>query len=111
MKRVHITWLLATVLLAGCTQESQNQIRRGIQNWTGTDGVLEVYAGNQVVRRFLKIDKLSTALGTSDDLPRSYRFGYGVLDENLNGQVDGGEQRVYFEVSAFSTYVFFENPR
>jgi hypothetical protein len=111
MKRVHITWLLATVLLAGCTQESQNQIRRGIQNWTGTDGVLEVYAGNQAVRRFLKIDKLSTALGTSDDLPRSYRFGYGVLDENLNGQVDAGEQRIYFEVSAFSTYVFFENPR
>lgn len=101
----------AAALLAGCTQERQNQIRREIQNWTGTDGVLEIYAGPQVVRRFLKIDKLSTALGTDDAAPRAYRFGYGVLDENLNGQVDPGEKRVYFEVGAFATYVFFENPR
>jgi hypothetical protein len=33
-----------------------------------------------------------------------------VLDENLNGTVDSGEKRVYFEVSDFSHYVFFENP-
>ena len=73
--------------------------------------MLEVYSGNQVVKRFLKVDKLSTALGTSDDAPRSYRFGYGVLDENLNGQVDEGEKRVYFEIGDFNAYVFFENPR
>jgi len=59
----------------------------------------------------MKIDKLSTALGTDDNQPRHYRFGYGVLDENLNGQTDSGEKRVYFEISDFSTYVFFENPR
>lgn len=100
----------AALMLGACTQESQNQLRRGIQNWTGTDGVLEVYSGNQVVKRFLKVDKLSTALGTSDDAPRSYRFGYGVLDQNLNGQVDPGEKRVYFEVGDFNAYVFFENP-
>ena len=99
------------LLLAGCTQERQNQIKREIQNWTGTDGVMEVYAGSQLVRRFLKVDKLSTALGTDDGSPREYRFGYGVLDENLNGTVDTGEKRVYFEVGGFSTYVFFENPR
>jgi hypothetical protein len=96
--------------LAACTQEQQNQIKRDIQNWTGTDGVLEVYAGNQVVKRFLKIDKLSTALGTNDKEPRNYRYGYGVLDENLNGQVDAGEKRIYFEVGEFNAYVFFENP-
>ena len=73
--------------------------------------MLEVYAGDKVVRRFLKVDKLSTALGTDDSKPRAYRFGYGVLDENLNFQVDPGEKKVYFEVSDFSTYVFFENPR
>ena len=101
----------AAVLLAACTQEKQNQIRREIQNWTGTDGILEVYAGDKLVRRFLKIDKISTALGTDDHLPRSYRFGYGVLDENLNGVVDSGEKRVYFEISDYATnYVFFENP-
>lgn len=106
------TALTALALLAGCTQEQQNKIGRDLQNWTGTDGVLEVYMGNQVVRRFLKIDKLSTALGTDDGRARSYRYGYGVLDENLNGVVDKGEQKVYFEISDFSTpYVFFENPR
>ena len=53
-------------LLAACTQEQQNKLGRDIQNWTGTNGVLEVYAGDKVVRRFLKVDKLSTALGTDD---------------------------------------------
>ena len=104
--------LIGAALLAGaCTQERQNQIKREIQNWTGTNGVLEVYAGDKVVKRFLKIDKLSTALGTDDGKPRAYRFGYGVLDENLDGQANDGEKRVYFEVSDFSHYVFYESPR
>ena len=71
-------------LLAGCTQEQQNKISRDIQNWTGTNGVLEVYAGDKVARRFMQVDKISTALGTDDGKPRAYRYGYGVLDENLN---------------------------
>ena len=111
-----ITLLLAAtaglLLLAGCTQEKQNEIRRSIQNWTGTNGVLEVYAGDKVVRRFLKIDKLSTAYGTDDAQPRNYRYGYGVLDENLNMVADADEKRVYFEISNQGTnYLFFENPR
>lgn len=111
--RTHIIGVViaATLLAAGCTQERQNQIKREIQNWTGTNGVMEVYSGSQVVKRFLKVDKLSTALGTDDSQPRAYRFGYGVLDENLNGQVDPGEKRVYFEVGDYATYVFFESPR
>jgi hypothetical protein len=72
--------------------------------------VVEVYAGDKLVRRFLKVDKLSTALGTDDRLPRAYRFGYGVLDENLNFVADPGEKRVYFEIGGFGEYVFFENP-
>lgn len=96
--------------LGACTQERQNQIRRDIQNWTGTNGVLEVYAGDKVVKRFLKIDKLSTALGTDDSAPRAYRYGYGVLDENDNGIADPNEKRVYFEVGDYTHYVFFENP-
>ena len=99
-------------LLSACTQEQQNKIQRDIQNWTGTNGVLEIYAGDKLVRRFIKIDKLSTAMGTDDNKPRPYRFGYGVLEENLNMTVDAGEKRVYFEVSDYaSNYVFFENPR
>ena len=102
---------LTSLLLAACTQEQQNKISRDIQNWTGTNGVLEVYAGDKVVRRFLKVDKISTALGTSDKTPRAYRYGYGVLDENLNMQVDAGEKKVYFEISDYTNAVFFENPR
>ena len=102
---------MALLSLSACTQEKQNQIKREIQNWTGTNGVLEVYSGEKVVKRFLKIDKLSTAIGTSDNVPRSYRYGYGVLDENSNGLIDSTEKRVYFEVGDYSQYVFFENPR
>ncbi len=101
---------IAALSLTACTQEQQNKIGRGIQNWTGTDGVLEVYSGDKLVRRFLKVDKISTALGTDDNTAREYRYGYGVLDANLNMQVDPTEKRVYFEFSNYSTTVFFENP-
>ena len=104
--------LLTLFALASCTQEQQNKISRDIQNYTGTNGVLEIYAGDKLVRRFLKVDKISTALGTDDNKPRPYRFGYGVLDENLNMVADSNEKKVYFEISDYSThYVFFENPR
>ena len=103
--------LTLILTLGACTQEQQNKLSRDIQNWTGTNGVLEVYAGDKLVRRFLKVDKLSTAMGTDDNKPRPYRFGYGVLDENLNMQVDTGEKKVYFEISDYATnYVFFDNP-
>jgi hypothetical protein len=106
-----LTVLCAAAALAGCTQEQQNRIGRGVQNWTGTNGVLEVYAGDKLVRRFVRIDKLSTALGTVDSEPRAYRFGYGVLDENFNFVADPGEKKVYFEIGGYGNYVFFENPR
>jgi|SRR5262245_52199269 len=109
--RFRVAGLALATLVVACTQESQNQLGRAVQNWTGTNGVLEIYAGSTVVKRFLEIDKISTALGTKDHEPRSYRFGYGVLDANLNGVRDPGEKKVYFEFSDFSTsYVFFENP-
>ena len=101
----------AILALSSCTQEQQNKIKRDVQNWTGTNGVLEFYAGDKLVRRFLKIDKMSTAMGTDDGKARSYRYGYGVLDENLNMIADPTEKRVYFEVSDYgSNYLFFENP-
>lgn len=106
-----ILWITASTL-AGCSQEQQNRLGRAVQNWTGTDGVLEIYSGEKLVRKFISIDKISTAIATSGSDARSYRFGYGVLDENLNGIADPGEKKVYFEFSDFSTpYIFFENPR
>ncbi|MCB1657286.1 MAG: hypothetical protein KDI39_03585 [Pseudomonadales bacterium] len=111
MKPLLLT-LLSVLVLSACTQEQQNQISRSIQNWTGTNGVLEIYAGDKLVRRFVKIDKMTTATGTDNGVNRSYRYGYGVLDENLNMVADAGEKKVYFEISDYSTpYVFFEAPR
>ena len=101
--------LLITV---SCTKETQNNIGRAFQNWTGTNGVLEVYAGDKLVKRFIEIDKISTASGTHSGASRPYRFGYGVLEENLNGQKDTDESKVYFEFSDYSTsYIFYEAPR
>ncbi len=113
MKRVYSSILLlsgALGMLSACTQEQQNQFSRGIQNWTGTNGVLDIYAGDKLAMRFIKIDKMTTATGTSDGGARSYRFGYGYVDENKNFVVDSGEKKVYFEISDYSTnYVFYEN--
>lgn len=110
MRNIVFVAIIASLFVA-CTQETQNKFGRAINNWTGTDGVLEIYAGNKLVRRFMKIDKLSTAVSTSSDRDRPYRYGYGILDANLNGKVDKGEKKVYFELSDYSTpYIFFEDP-
>jgi hypothetical protein len=111
-RKYRITYAACTLALclAACTQESQNRISRSIQNWTGTDGVLDIYAGDKLIKRFIKIDKMSTALGTGDGEARTYRYGYGYIDANFNYQADHGEKKDYFEVSDFSTYIFYENP-
>jgi hypothetical protein len=114
MKRFFFLGLaaLTLLLLAGCTQETQNKFGRGLQNWTGTNGVLDIYSGGKLVMRFIKIDKMSTGKATDDGSPRPYRYSYGYIDTNFNYQVDNGEKKVYFEISDYSTqYVFYENPK
>ena len=104
--------MVAVLMFSGCTQEAQNKIGRSIQNWTGTNGVLDIYMGGKLVKRFIKIDKLTTATSTDGSIPRNYRYGYGYIDANENYVVDNGEKKVYFEISNFSTpYVFYENPK
>jgi hypothetical protein len=111
LKYVTCATLSLSVLLSGCTQETQNKLGRAIQNWTGTNGVLDMYAGEKLVMRFVQIDKLTTASATGGGESRAYRFGYGVLDSNQNYVADANEKKIYFEVSDFSTnYVFYENP-
>ena len=112
MKTLLLSMTMLLVLTA-FTQETQNKIGRAVQNWTGTNGVIEVYAGEKLVKRFMKIDKLTTATATSGKKERPYRFGYGIMDENLNNQLDPGEKKkVYFEFSDYSTsYIFYESPR
>ena len=113
MRPLHYTStaLFTLVILSGCTQETQNKIGRSIQNWTGTNGILEIYAGDRLVKKFLHIDKLTTATSTTHNQDRPYRFGYGVMDNNLNGKKDLGVKKVYFEFSDYSTsYIFYESP-
>ena len=111
MKKILLLGAVLTLLISGCSQETQNKVSRGIQNWTGTNGVLDIYMGGVLVQRFIKVDKLSTAESTQGDVSRDYRYGYGYLDKNMNYKVDDGEKKLYFEVSNYSTpYVFYENP-
>ncbi len=110
-KTVLLLSVALAVIFSGCTQETQNKIGRGIQNWTGTDGVLDIYMGGKLVQRFIKVDKLSTAVSTSGSESRNYRYGYGYSDLNFNYKVDAGEKKTYFEVSNYSTpYIFYGNP-
>ncbi|SDP59241.1 hypothetical protein [Desulforhopalus singaporensis] len=114
MKKMFCLVIAAGTIMffSGCTQETQNKIGRSIQNWTGTDGILEVYAGDKLVKRFMKIDKLTTASATGNKSERPYRFGYGVFDANMNGVADKDEKKVYFEFSDYSTsYIFYEDPK
>ena len=109
-KRIWLS-MTALVLVMGCTQESQNRLGRAVQNWTGSNGVLDIYAGDKVAMRFIHIDKVSTARGTGSGEARPYRFGYGILDQNQNYKEDPGERELYFEISDYSTpYVFYESP-
>ena len=91
--------VMALLITSGCTQETQNKLSRAVQNYTGTDGVPDVYAGEKLVNRFIKIDKISTATSTSGSDARAYRYGYGILDENQNLVKDPGEKKVYFQIT------------
>jgi len=108
----YITLLaISLLLLSSCTQETQNKFGRAVQNWTGIHGILEIYAGNKLVKRFLNIDKLTTGVSTQGNEARPYRYGYGILDENMNMIADRNEKKVYFEFSDYSTsYIFYTYP-
>ncbi len=111
MKKIlGLSLLAVTLLMLGCTQEQQNRLSHGIQNWTGTNGVMDIYAGENLVMRFLKVDKMTTGIGRNDGEKRAYRYSYGFFDENQNFRVDEGEKKVYFEVSDYTNYIFYENP-
>jgi len=112
MKKGFFVFTFILILLSGCTQEQQNKVGRSIQNWTGVNGVLDIYSGGKLMQRFIKIDKLTTAKGTDDGEIRPYIYGYGYIDLNKNYKVDKGEKKVYFRLSEYSTeYLFYENPK
>jgi len=112
MRLLVLLVLAVSLTMLGCTQEIQNRVSRSIQNWTGTDGVLDVISAGKVMYRFIKIDKLTTGSATGGGgESRAYRYGYGILDRNQNFQQDSDEKKIYFEISDYATeYVFYENP-
>lgn len=105
-------FVLMVILFSGCTEETKNKIGHSIQNWTGSNGVVEIYSEGKIVRRFIKVGKLTTGRGTDDGTTRPFRYSYGYLDMNLDFKVNDDEKKkIYFEVSDYSTpYAFFENP-
>lgn len=112
MSKFFINLALLILPLVACTQETQNKISRSIQNWTGTNGVVDVVSDGKILYRWIHVDKLSTAesTGGGPKEARAYRFGYGVMDLNQNFLADENEKKVYFEVGDFATYVFYESP-
>ncbi len=110
MKKIALAVISVAIMVGGCTQESQNKFSRSIQNWTGTNGVMDIYAGEKLVMRFLKVDKMTTGVSRDDGQSRAYRYSYGYFDKNFNMKVDEGEKKVYFEVSNFSNAIFYDNP-
>lgn len=107
-----VGWMALLCGALSCTQEQQNKISRSLQNWTGAQGVLDVFSEGKILYRIIHIDKISTATSTSGvDISRPYRFGYGVMDVNMNYIQDADEKVTYFEFSDYSTpYIFYQNP-
>ncbi len=92
-------------------QERINKISRAISTTLGVNGVVEVYSGGKLIKRFLQVEKLSTAYGTLDKKPRPYRYGFGYVDSNLDGILQQEEKKKgksYFEVPEYSTYLYYE---
>ncbi|WP_206666410.1 hypothetical protein [Pseudodesulfovibrio senegalensis] len=79
-------------------------------DWTGTNGVVEIFDGDRLARRYMGIDELSTLRRVKNGMEQVCRAGRGYLDANLNFMVDPDEKKVYFEISEFTNYIFFEQP-
>ncbi|RUM58055.1 MAG: hypothetical protein DSY59_04600 [Persephonella sp.] len=92
--------------------ERLNIIGRTVETTFGLDnGVVEIYSEGKLIKRFLKVEKLTTAYGTYKNEVRPYRFGYGYIDKNLDGILNRNEKRlgkVYFEIPVYSTYIFYD---
>jgi len=62
MKKITSLGLTVLILtfLNNCTQESQNKLSRKINNWTGIDGVLEIYSGGKLMKKFIQRGNLKS---------------------------------------------------
>jgi len=120
MKKI-IFLLLSTLIIAFVlfwvyriffSPERINIIGRTVETTFGLDnGIVEIYSEGRLIKRFLKVEKLTTAYGTYKSEVRPYRFGFGYIDKNLDGVLNRDEKKlgkVYFELPIYSTYIFYD---
>ena len=107
-------WFVSIVLILGVifairffSEESQNKAKRYFGNQMGyTHGRVDTANPKMV---FLQVEKLTSASATDGASERTYRYGYGYFDLNLNGVVDLNEKKIgknYFDVNDFTGAVF-----
>ncbi|WP_456384242.1 hypothetical protein [Persephonella sp.] len=120
MKKAIIAIVILVVLGIGVfwvyrmlfSPERLNIIGRTIETTIGFEnGVVEFYSGGVLVKRFLKVEKLTTATGTYQKQVRPYRFGYGYIDLNLDGKLNKNEKelgKVYFEIPSPRDYIYYD---
>ena len=120
MKKFFILFVLILVLAVAVfwiyrlvfSPERINIIGRTVETTFGLDdGVVELYSEGKLIKRFFKVEKLTTAYGTYKKEVRPYRFGYGYIDKNLDGILNKNEKKlgkVYFEIPIYSTYIFYD---
>ena len=120
MKKAIIVFVILLILAFGLfwvyrllfSPERINIIGRTIETTIGFEnGVVEFYSCGKLIKRFLKVEKLTTARGTYQKETRPYRFGYGYLDKNLDGILNKDEKRlgkVYFEIPSQRDYIYYD---
>jgi len=103
MKKAVITTVLLIIIGIGLfwvyrllfSPERLNILGRTIETTIGFDnGVVEFYSCGKLIKRFLKVEKLTTAKGTNEKQTRPYRFGFGYIDINLDGVLNKDEIKI-----------------
>ncbi|WP_297454869.1 hypothetical protein [Persephonella sp.] len=120
MKKAIIVFVILLILAFGLfwvyrllfSPERINIIGRTIETTIGFEnGVVEFYSCGKLIKRFLKVEKLTTATGTYQKQTRPYRFGYGYIDKNLDGILNKDEKKlgkVYFEIPSQRDYIYYD---
>ncbi|RME06745.1 MAG: hypothetical protein D6812_01175 [Deltaproteobacteria bacterium] len=79
MKVRIVVWMALLMLFGmalGCTQESQNQLKRSIQNYTGASLRVTIYAMDGTpIKTYEGVDKVTTGRGERGDA-RPYIYFY-----------------------------------
>jgi multidrug efflux pump subunit AcrB len=95
------------------SEEEQNIFMRKITTTIGyKEGEVRVFAGQQHPVFVVKnVEKLTTAFSSTGKEDRPYRFGFGYIDEDLDGKISEKEKKKgkkYFEIGPFTQYIYLD---